>query len=179
MRTDAGEVLGAAIPVLVKDRSASMQTVAAKAGISRATLLRLFPSRRDLVSAASAKILSDCERALEEAGAAEGTFGDAMTALARDFLPFAQMWGLIYVEPDALGVPGTRDRADEVFDRIVEFAGRGQRAGFLRQDMPATWLAASFCGTGETAWGLILEGQMGARQAPDFVATMLLKGAGS
>jgi hypothetical protein len=43
--------------------------------------------------------------------------------------------------------------------------------------MPAPWLAATFYGLAETAWELVLEEWMGARQAPTFLETILLNGS--
>jgi AcrR family transcriptional regulator len=178
MRTDATEVLNAAIPVLARDRGASMHIIAVGAGISRATLTRLFPTRQQLVQAMAEKILDDCDRALAKAEA-DMSMEQVLAALVAEYQPFAQLWNLVYVEPDVLGVPDASVRADRIFDRTVELVRRGQTSGLFRQDMPATWLASTFCGLAETAWELTLEGHMGSRQAPDFIAEVLLHGAGA
>ncbi|MES9536701.1 TetR family transcriptional regulator [Actinomadura sp. NPDC000600] len=177
MRTDAAEVLEAAIPILAKDRAASMQTLAARAGISRATLVRLFPTRQHLVRAMAEKILDDCDGALARAEAGDAPVRQVLAALVADYLPFARLWNLVYVEPDVLGVPEASERAEEVFTRTVRLITRAQDAGLLRKDMPATWLTSTFCGLAETAWELTLEGHMGPRQAPDFITSILLHGA--
>ncbi|MEU9047612.1 TetR/AcrR family transcriptional regulator [Kitasatospora sp. NPDC048343] len=177
MRTDAAEVLDSAIPLLAKNRAASMQVVAERAGISRATLVRLFPTRRHLVQAMTEKILNDCDRALSRAEADTAPVRQVLTAMATEYPPFAQLWNLVYARPDALGVPEVGTRADAIFDRTVEFFERGQSTDLLRKDMSATWLASTFCALAETAWELTLEGYMGARQASGFIPAMLLYGA--
>lgn len=179
MRTDAMEVLDSAIPVLAGDRAASMQTIATRAGISRATLVRLFPTRQDLVQAMAEKILDDCDRVLAKAEADTSPMERVLATLVADYQPFAQLWNLVYVEPDVLGVPEASERAETVFDRTVALIQRGQTSGLLRADMPAVWLTSTFCGLAETAWELTLEGHMGARQAPDFITAILLHGAGA
>jgi AcrR family transcriptional regulator len=171
------EVLDSAIPVLAKDRGASMQTIATRAGISRATLVRLFPTRQHLVQAMAEKILADCERVLAAAEAETAPMEQVLAAVVAAYPAFAQLWNLVYVEPDVLGVPEASGRAEAVFTRTVEFVQRGQNSELLRNDMPATWLASTFCGLAETAWELTLEGHMGARQAPDFITAILLHGA--
>ncbi|MFD8705472.1 TetR/AcrR family transcriptional regulator [Kitasatospora sp. NPDC059648] len=177
MRTDAMEVLDWAIPVLAKDRAASMQVIAKGAGISRATLVRLFPTRQHLVQAMAAKILDDCDRALSRAGADTAPVRQVLAALVAEYPAFAQLWNLVYARPDVLGVAEIGVRADAIFDRTVAFFERGQGVGLLRKDMPATWLASTFCGLAETAWELTMEGYMGARQAPGFIPAILLYGA--
>lgn len=176
MRTDPTEVLTAVAPILAKDRSASMQAIADRAGVSRATLTRLFPTRQALIGAVAEKILDDCDRALDripDAAPADEAFG----ALVRDHVAFAQLWNVVYIEADSLDTPDLAARADTVFEHVIAVFGRGQRDGFFRQDMPAPWLAATFCGLAETAWELVLEEWMGARQAPAFLETMLLRGS--
>ncbi|MEU9078664.1 TetR/AcrR family transcriptional regulator [Kitasatospora sp. NPDC048538] len=176
MRTDATEVLDAAIPVLAKDRGASMQVIATRAGISRATLVRLFPTRQHLVQAMAEKILDDCDRALSRAESDDAPVEVLLTALGAEYPPFAQLWNLVYIEPDVLGVPDASARAGDIFKRTVAFVERAQGAGLLRQDMAATWLASTFCSLAETAWELTLEGHMGSRQAPEFLMSVLLRG---
>ncbi|MFF4547403.1 TetR/AcrR family transcriptional regulator [Streptomyces sp. NPDC001435] len=177
MRTDAAEVLDSAIPVLAKDRAASMQVIAARAGISRATLVRLFPTRKLLVQAMAEKILGDCDRVLAQAEADAAPMEQVLVALVAEYTPFAQLWNLVYIEPDVSGLPEASTRAKAIFIRTVKLMERGQNSGLLRGDMPATWLASTFCGLAETAWELTLEGHMGARQAPDFINAILLHGA--
>jgi AcrR family transcriptional regulator len=179
VRTDTGAVLDAAIPVLAKDRGASMQVIAARAGISRATLTRLFPTRQHLVRAMAHQILEDCDRILAAAETSTAPIDETLATLVAEYVPFAQLWNLVYVEPDVLGVPEASTRADQVYARTVALIERGQDAGLLRKDMPADWLASTFCGLTETAWELTLEGRMGYRQAPDFITAMLLNGAGA
>lgn len=179
MRTDAMEVLDAAIPVLAADRAASMQVIARRAGISRATLTRLFPTRQVLVQAMAAKILDDCDRALLHAETAPQFTAPVLAGLIDQYVPFAQLWNLVYVEPDVLGAPEASERAEEIFARTVAVMTSGQSAGVLRADMPPTWLASTFCGLAETAWELTLEGHMGTRQAPGFLTDVLHHGLAS
>ncbi|MFE3798752.1 TetR/AcrR family transcriptional regulator [Nocardia tengchongensis] len=179
MRTDAAQVLDSAIPVLAKDRGASMQVIATRAGISRATLTRMFPTRQLLVQAMAAKILDDCDRALTRAETVTGFTDQILAGLVAEYRPFAQLWNLVYVETDVLGAPEATERAEDIFARTVALLAAGQHAGVLRTDMPPTWLASTFCGLAETAWELTLEGHMGTRQAPDFITTVLLHGLGT
>ncbi|MFE3055905.1 TetR/AcrR family transcriptional regulator [Nocardia sp. NPDC059239] len=153
-----------------------MQVIATRAGISRATLTRMFPTRQVLVQAMAAKILDDCDLALARARAHPGFTDEVLTGLVAEYVPFAQLWNLVYVEPDVLGAPEATDRAEEIFAHTVTLMAAGQDAGVLRADMPATWLASTFCGLAETAWELTVEGHMGARQAPDYLTTVMRHG---
>ncbi|UXY29118.1 hypothetical protein [Streptomyces sp. HUAS TT20] len=123
------------------------------------------------------KILDDCDRVLAQAEAGAAPMEQILGGLVAEYTPFAQLWNLVYVDPDVSGLPEASTRAKAIFLRTVKLMERGQRSGLLRGDMPATWLASTFCGLAETAWELTLEGHMGARQAPDFINAILLHGA--
>lgn len=176
MRTDTDAVLTRAIRVFAQNRGASMGTIASRVGVSRATLVRLYSTREGMVAAMAGRILADCERVLDEAGLDEAAVDEALSVLLRHYAVFAQLWSVVYVEPEVLGSRDLSAAADEVVDRITAFVARGQAAGFFRSDMPATWLASTLCSLAEAAWDLVGEGDMGERQAPDFIATMLLRG---
>lgn len=169
------ETLDAVAPILARDRSASIQAIADRSGVSRATLTRMFPTRQALVRATAEKILADCATVLDEVEKSE----NALSVLVRDHVPFAQLWSVVYIEPDVLGDPELTGRADKVLERVTAFVAKAQRANVFRQDMPATWLAATFCGLADTAWNLVLEGWMGPRQSAGFVESMLLHGGGA
>lgn len=162
------------MPVLARDRGASMHLIATRAGISRATLLRLFPTRRELLEAVSARILDGCEAVLDCIDGPPPGSGEAFGSLLAGVARFAQLWSLVYVEPEILGDPAAAERAADIMTRLDVFFARLQDDGVVRTDMPPRWLAATFCGLAEAAWELNLGGYMGALQAPDYVSAVLL-----
>ena len=176
MGTDTDAVLAKVIRVFARDRGASMGTIASRVGVSRATLVRLYATREGMVAAMASQILADCERVLDEARLDEAPAHEALGVLVRDYAAFAQLWSVVYVEPEVLGSRELSAAADDVVERITAFVTRGQESGFFRADMPATWLASTLCALAEAAWELVGDGHMGARQAPDFIATILLRG---
>lgn len=179
MRTDTDAVLAVVTRVFAQDRAASMETIASRAGVSRATLVRLYSTREGMVAAIARRILADCQRSLDEAGLDESAVPDALEVIFRDYAVFAQLWSVVYLEPEVGGSEELSGEADRVVDRITALASRGQADGFFRSDIPASWLASTLCSLAETAWELVSEGEMGSRQASDFVATMLLRGGGA
>nr|WP_228566660.1 TetR/AcrR family transcriptional regulator [Nocardia sp. SYP-A9097] len=172
------QILAAATPVLARDRGASMQVIAQAAGVSRTTLTRLFPTRETLMTALSEQVYAAASAALDAAELGDTPFETALTALTTRFLPLAQFWGVLSVEPHLLRQPEYTTRADDLIHRLDEFFARGQRAGILRAELPPRWLSFTLFGLSETAWYLVLDEQMGARQAPEFLVSMMLSGAG-
>ncbi|MEU6705626.1 TetR/AcrR family transcriptional regulator [Streptomyces wuyuanensis] len=177
MPVTSDELLDAAVPVLMRDRGASMKEIATAAGVSRTTLIRFFPTRDVLMDALSRRAVAEATRALDAAALESDPVREAFAALTQGFVPIAQVWGLVYTDRQVLAVPGMRDAADRIGERIDAFFARGQSEGFFRQDVPAQWISYSFSGLAETATELIREGLMGPKQAPGYLARLLLDGA--
>ena len=140
----AAAILEAAARVLaVGGEQASMNDVAAAAGVARATLYRYFPSRQTLldelarVAAAEAGARLASAR-VEELAAEEGVrravralveTGDPFTVLARERVrPDPEQFEQLVLEP---------------LRRLFEHA---QRAGQIRDDIPKTWLTDALVG---------------------------------
>src|ERR671925_403881 len=140
----AAAILDAAARVLaVGGDQASMNDVAAAAGVARATLYRYFPSRQalldELARIAAAEAGSRLASArVEELAADEGVrravralieTGDAFTVVARE-----------RVRPDP---EQFEERVLEPLRRLFEHA---QSAGEIRSDIPKTWLTDALVG---------------------------------
>ena len=169
-------ILTAAIPVLARDRGASMQAIAGAAGVSRTSLTRVFPTRDDLVAALADRVNASAVAALDTADLGSAPFDRALTALTEGFLPLAQVWGVLSLEPYLLSRPEMVNRTRDLIQRLDDFFARGQREGYIRPELPARWLSFTLFGLAETAWYLVLDEEMGARQAPEFLASMILRG---
>lgn len=154
-----------------------MGDIAARVGVSRATLTRLFSTREGMIDTMGRRILAHCEEVLDEARLDEAPVDEGLAVLVRNYDVLAQLWNVVHVEADVLGVPELSDAADVVVERITDFVVRGQGDGLFRTDMPATWLASTLCSLAECAWELVGEGDMGERQAPDYLTKLLLDGA--
>jgi TetR/AcrR family transcriptional regulator, mexCD-oprJ operon repressor len=137
-------ILDAAARVLVgRGEQASMNDVAAAAGVARATVYRYFPSRQALLDELARLAVRDAAERLasariDEVAAEEGVrrairalvdVGDYFAVLARE-----------RVQPDA-----------QEFERglaapLRRLFERGAAAGEVRQDIPSSWLTNSLVG---------------------------------
>src|ERR671935_2045088 len=140
----AGAIVAAAARVLaVGGEHASMNDVAAAAGVARATLYRYFPSRQALLDEL-ARVAADEAGArlrsarVEELAAEEGVrravralieAGDPFTAVARE-----------RVRPDP---EQFEERVLEPLRRLFEHA---QDTGEIRGDIPSSWLTDALVG---------------------------------
>lgn len=177
-------LLDAAAAVYARDRSASMQQIAASAGISRTTLVRHFPTREDLVAALIDRLLNDASEILDRAKLESGNFEGALACLAENFRTLGQVWGVGY----GIGygwshianlLPDLAMRVQAFDNRLNTFFERGQQTGIFRRDLPSAWLTGTFQGLCESTSDLIDDERMGKRQGPEFVIAMFLKGGGA
>jgi AcrR family transcriptional regulator len=140
----ADAILDAAADVLVmRGQQASMNDVAAAAGVARATVYRYFSSRHALVeeltnvamTAAGARLAS----ARIDEVAPEEAIARAVRALVDVGAPF-----LVVARERVLPDPEQFERNLAVpLRRMVE---RAQQDGVLRRDLPTAWLAEALVG---------------------------------
>jgi TetR/AcrR family transcriptional regulator, mexCD-oprJ operon repressor len=142
-RVAAAIVEAAARVLAVGGEQASMNDVAAAAGVARATLYRYFPSRQALLDELT-RVAADeagarlASARVEEVAAEEGIkravralieAGDPFTVVARE-----------RVRPDP---EQFEQRVLEPLRRLFEHA---QGAGEIREDIPTTWLTDALVG---------------------------------
>jgi AcrR family transcriptional regulator len=133
-------IVSAARSSLSEDPDATIDTIAAAAGVGRMTLYGHFKTRAELVEAA----LVDALRAGEETLSAVDLGGDARDALDR---LLASSWALVAESAALLAAAQGVLPAGRVHDlhagpgeRIEELVRRGQREGVFRTDLPIAWL---------------------------------------
>jgi AcrR family transcriptional regulator len=168
----AGEIVAAAARVLAASGDgASMNDVAAAAGIARGTLYRYFPTRRALVERLR-------ELALEEAAsrlaAARVEQVAPLEGLERTIRAFVDMGEVFVVAARERGRPGGAEFEAAVTKPLRTLIERGQAASAIRDDMGPAWLS-------EALLGLIVAGtsaaQLGKEDTIASIRLLFLEGA--
>jgi AcrR family transcriptional regulator len=140
----ATAILEAAARALVdQGAQASMNEVAAEAGIARATVYRYFPSRQALLDALAELAVNDAGARLASARIDEVPAEEGITRAVRALVDVGDYFVVLARErarPDA-----------EQFDRRVaaplkRLMEQGQRSGAIRDDIPTSWLTESLVG---------------------------------
>ena len=154
----AGEILAAAARVLAASGDgASMNDVAAAAGIARGTLYRYFPTRSALVERLR-------ELALEDAGsrltAARVDQVDPLEGLERTIRTFVDMGEVFVVAARERGRPGGAAFETSITKPLRTLIERAQAASAIRGDMDPAWLS-------EALLGLIVAGTAAAQLGKD------------
>lgn len=130
-------VLKAAAVALLDQPRASMEELATRAGISRATLHRIVPSREALVDEIGSRAIEWARSALDAAsledGGADAALGRVIHHLTRD----AELYWFLCTVPDA----DIKSAWATHRQRLVRLFRRGQEEGLFRVDLSAEWLA--------------------------------------
>ncbi|MEU8132934.1 TetR/AcrR family transcriptional regulator [Streptodolium elevatio] len=176
MSTDREHVLREAATQLIRRPASSMDEIARAAGISRATLHRLYPGRDALALALGARALEQVEAAVDAARIEEGDAGDALRRLVDELMPIAEFLGFLYGENALLDVPEIDAAWERIDGRVTAVVREGQLAGTVRVDLPAQWISEAAFSLAVGAGWSVRDGRLARREAPRVVVELLLGG---
>ncbi len=176
MALDRTALLDTAARVLAEDNAASMQQVAAAAGISRTTLHRAFATREALVEAVTERVLDECARHFDAAGIDAAPVLEAFDRIADTVVPLALAHAILFTEPSVYRVERFAAAVAAQEERFERYFVRGQADGVFRADLPPRWLVFSVGSQFAALWYAIHEGFIGAREAPRLLRTTVLGG---
>jgi AcrR family transcriptional regulator len=180
-RRSIDAIIGAARTVLGERPDASMEDIAAAAGVTRQTVYAHFPSRDALIAALLYAAGAETVAAIDAARLDTAPPADAL----RQFLDIG--WQLIRRNPHLLGPaltqtpPGSNDPHHAGTGRLEQIIRRGQRAGDFDRTLPAAWLTAAILGLVRTAAEQVTAGRLTTSKAAALTLDSALRlcGAGT
>jgi TetR/AcrR family transcriptional repressor of mexCD-oprJ operon len=177
MRITREAVLEAATRAYAHNPRASTREVAAAAGISRATLHRLFPSRDALIEELGLLAVIRINEAYAASRLEEGPALQALQRLVDTLMPvvhqFAYLAGEWQLQQSERLMAADRDLQGQT-ERLLR---RGQEEGSLRSDLPIAWMAHSLGGLLLAAEEAVRMGYIAPRETARLVLHSFLGGA--
>jgi TetR/AcrR family transcriptional repressor of mexCD-oprJ operon len=137
-------VLSAAAAVLAENPAASMQEIATASGIGRATVYRWFANRDQLIEAIHAQVLAEAGELMSRRLAEDGGALETLVRLSGDIVDLGDRYRFLAAFRDKR--PEDRSTEAELTRRLERFIAAGQRAGELRADLTAEWIASAYGG---------------------------------
>ena len=179
-RRSIDAVISAARTVLGERPDASMEDIAAAAGVTRQTVYAHFPSRDALIAALLYAAGAETLAAIDAARLDTAPPVDAL----RQFIDIG--WQLIRRNPLLLGPalarspqPGNHDPHQAGTARLEQIIRRGQRAGDFDRTLPATWLAVAIVGLVRTAAEQVAAGRLTSSKAAALALDSTLRLCGA
>ncbi|MET0268606.1 MAG: TetR/AcrR family transcriptional regulator [Duganella sp.] len=150
MSSTIDDKLASALAIAIAQQPrANLQQIAKRAGISKATLYRIAPTREGLIDLLMERAADHLQEALVKADLAEPPFDAALSRLTTNVIRGGAFY-LFWHAAQWVRMLDMPDDADESLmpsfygEALEEFFLRGQRAGVFRIDMPAKWLVKSY-----------------------------------
>ncbi len=177
MATDRDTVLEAAVGVLSRRPTAHLDEIARAAGISRATLHRLFPGREALIREVGLLGLRRFAAALDTAAVEDGDAEAALRRLVDAAVPDATLCAFLAGENQLYDDDSVNDLWELQIVRLHALFLRGQQQGTFRIELSAAWLSEAFFDLVAGVGWAIQDGRLAPRDAAFSLAELFLGGA--
>lgn len=177
MATDRDSVLEAAVGVLSRRPTAHLDEIARAAGISRATLHRIFPGRDALIREVGALGLRKFATALDSAAIETGDAQSALRRLVDAIVPDAALCAFLAGENQLYDDPEINELWEIQDSRVRVLFLRGQQEGVFRIELSAGWLSEAFFDLVAGVGWAVQDGRLAPRDSAYSLAELFLGGA--
>jgi TetR/AcrR family transcriptional repressor of mexCD-oprJ operon len=173
-RRNIDAILEAGRQCLSRDPEASVNEIAAAAGVGRVTLYGHFPNRATLIATVVTRALDEFDAALD----AVDLTGDPRDALGRlveaIWRPTAESALLVVAAERSLTNEEILAAHQRPMQRLTAFIERGRDKLAFRRDLPTSWLVAVFHSIVHAAANEVAAGRLPAGDASAAIGTTVL-----
>jgi AcrR family transcriptional regulator len=174
-------ILDAALQVLNADPEASVEAIAATAGVTRQTVYAHFPSREQLLAAVLDRLTDETVAAMDAADLDTGPATDALFRLLDAGNRTSGRYPVLFRKLGALPVSPHADhqRHAPIADRLKRIVQRGRETGEFDNRLSPDWLVTVTIKLGHTASEEVDGGRMSSTEATEALHTSLLRVLGA
>ena len=137
------KILEVAEVVLSKDPTATLEKIAAAAGVARTTLYRRFATREALINAMSELAMREVEQAIDEGRPETAPPMVAFHEITANLIEIKSGWR--FTMNQVAGLRGTAAEIHErIFDKCMRLLERTQAVGAIRPEVDLTWARGAY-----------------------------------
>jgi AcrR family transcriptional regulator len=175
---NVARIVTAATRVLAEDPDATMQDIAAAAGLGRATVYRHFPTREDLLGAIMLSALDELRQALSDGRLDEVDPREALLRGVAVILEIGDRYQVLVDRRDHTPPEAKAAAMAETFAPLEAVLQRAEREGVIRAGVPLAWTRATLGALIKAAMQQAAEGTLAREDAPRMIVDTLLRGLG-
>ena len=164
-RRNARRILEATAELIATDPDATMEQVAARAGVSRVTLYNRFSNREALMDALTERSVEEVRAALAGADPEAGAAVEAMERMLRAAWPVIGRYRGLVIVNRRLARSELRARLAPALEPLRSLVRRGQESGDFDPDLPPEWLVGILLDLIHAASAQVTAGAMDAAAA--------------
>ncbi|MEM1413346.1 MAG: TetR/AcrR family transcriptional regulator [Myxococcota bacterium] len=175
-RTSREEMLAGAARALAADRNASMATIAAAIGVSRATLHRHYATRRELLVELTRRALDETDRlcAVRMAGARDTRH--ALELMVEALVVIGERYPFLTYAMEVMTDEGVRAHYARQVAELAELVELAKRDGVIREGVPTAWVARSLDALLYAGWEAVRAGEVPKEEVATLLVRTLLEG---
>ncbi len=170
-------ILHAAFLTLSDQPGASLGDVAARAGVSRATLYRYFVTRHDLMLALAQIAQDELELAVANATRDAESYSVALRQSLFAIVPLADRQWFLASDPVARD-PDITMQYQNGMQELCDTIDAARYEGTFAPDVPTRWIARAFDNLVYVAWTAVRNEESTPAQAADLAWRTLINGVG-
>jgi AcrR family transcriptional regulator len=168
----AAAVLASAVRVLGQRPDATVEDIAADAGVVRQTVYAHFPSRQALLSAVVERITQESLAAMDAADIDAGPAGEALLRwLDASWRMLDRYPLLLHPSIATTGTAQAHEQHAPIIDRLLRLITRGQEAGDFDRHLAPGWLVTATMALGHAAGDEVAAGRISRAQAGAMLRT--------
>ena len=169
-------LLDAAAAVLARNPGASIADVAVRAGVSRATLYRYFPSREALIRALAIEALGQTDEATASLRDQTSSSTETLQLTIGALVPLGERFHFLMAEFGVMGDPEVAEIYERQQSELSNLVEAVKAEGDIAREIPTAWVVTVIDTLIYAAWTSVEEGFIASRDAVDLVNRTLFSG---
>ena len=169
-------LLDAAAAVLARNPGASIADVAVRAGVSRATLYRYFPSREVLIRALAIEALRQTDEAIAPLRDQMSSSTETLQLTIGALIPLGERFHFLTAEFGVMRDPEVAEIYERQQSELSNLVEAVKAEGSIAREIPTAWVVTVIDTLIYAAWTSVEEGFIASRDAVDLVNRTLFSG---